>query len=388
MSSFREIAEKMDPIRTPTGLAALLEMHRWCPSEERSFRAICNRHDNPRKLERRFLFFNTYLLDASLIAEKPAVDDRAPKIGELIRDNFDIALLCEVFEDNVKDKILSAWPDGSRPDVVEDASWSTSSSSGLVTISQQDPLDGKVFYEYVFETGWDALADKGAMLTRIDLGFGSSKLELYNTHLNSGSALIRNFQVLELVSFIERTHDERNVAILAGDFNIHAFSQRKYTKNPYAILPVGVNSGADHILERLASGDFPDGMSEYEILVELLNLIGFKDVWVQRNGTPGYTSNMDKIGVADQICRPDTDSLFCDDFNVPGSHDDFSTDDKSNRIDFIFISNPSDSHSFNLDFTRPRRVRRERRAGAPERDEIAFLSDHVGLATTFMLSPK
>ena len=413
----------MDPVATPSTLRALIDMHRWPPTGERTFRALCNRHGHPEKRERSFLFLNTYLLNVWIgskggrgfigvltgglselgeleKAKKPAVGDRARAIGRLVRDSYDIALLTEVFEDNVKDKILEAWPDGDRRYVVEDARRSTRKASGLVTISQQDLLRGKELHEYKFESGSDKRAEKGVMLTRMDIGLESSQLELYNTHLNAGKDSARRFQVLELISFIERTHDENNVAILAGDFNIGAFGDKVYTGNPYILLRGGGGSGPDFdsinprfsrfILDRLESGDYPDGMSEYEVLIELLNLIGFDDIWVQRNGTPGYTKKLDEPEIAAQICRPDPENPeYCNDLNVPDDPDSFRPEENtSDRIDFIFMSRPQDSQQYSLDFTRPRRVRHERRAGAPKRDEIAFLSDHLGLAINLLISPR
>lgn len=417
MSSFREIARIMDSVETSISLRELINLHRWTPAEEQSFKAICNRHDSSRKLERNFLFINTYLLDVWFGGEasKPAVSDRARAIGELIEQEYDIALLAEVFEDNVKDLILEAWSSHNQPYVRDDSRRRTDKSSGLVTISQQEPLDEKIIHEYTFESGSDRLADKGVMLTLLDFGFGDSKLELYNTHLNSGNDRARKFQVLELVSFIERTHNENNVAILAGDFNINALCDERnretnlgafcqgerYRFNPYMIASGGGGISPDfgsinprfanYVNERLFSGDYPEGMSEYDVLLELLNLLGFHDIWTHRNRTPGYTSNMDDISVANLICLPDdVESQYCDDFNVPLDAEIFSEDDrkKFGRIDIIFMGDPLDSHTFALDVIRPRRVRAERRADAPERDKIAFLSDHLGLATKLLISPK
>lgn len=247
MSSFREIALKMDSVNTPSSLRDLIAIHRWYQDEERSFRVICDRHENSNTIEQRFLFLNTFLMDVDLdlaralggpvtaIVEiftgnaeeaigvkKPAVDDRAPKIGELIRENYDIALLAEVFEDEVKEKILSAWPtSGDRPFVTEDAQSSSDDSSGLVTISNL-AISLFRFHEFEEESGLfeDGLSDKGVMLSRMPIGMEGANLELYSTHLDSSDSDVRAAQILELLRFIESTHEETNIIILAGDFNI------------------------------------------------------------------------------------------------------------------------------------------------------------------------
>ena len=409
MNSFREISQVMDSVEIPTGLRELINLHRWYSGEERSFKAICKRHGNPRKLERSFLCLNTYLMDVWIggDAKKPAVSDRARAIGKLINQSYDIALLAEVFEDNVKKKILKAWSSDNQPYVVEDSRRRTGQSSGLVTISQHEQLYDKLIHEYTFESGSDRLADKSVMLTRLDLGFGDSQLELYNTHLNAGGDSARKFQVLELVSFIERTHNPKNIAILAGDFNINALCEERYRNTPlgafcqdkrYRSNPYGtVNRSSinprfsTHVTQRLSSDDYPEGMSEYDVLIELLNLLHFRDIWPQRNDKPGYTKSMDDISIANLICTPDeNDAQYCDDSNVPLNPELFSEEKrkKFERIDFIFVSDPLDSHTFSLDFARPRRIRAERRADAPKRNKIAFLSDHVGLSTNLILTLK
>lgn len=413
-TSFRQIAQFMDSVEPPNSLRRLLEMHRMVDGSN-GFAEVWRRHNHRHLVEQSFLFLNTWLMDVWIFREgpdggkKPAVEDRAQAIGRQLSASTDIALLAEVFEDNVKDNILSAWSAG-EPHVVEDSQRRTGQSSGLVTMSREYSLSDKEVYRYKFESGSDRLADKGVLLARLDCGFGESQLELYNTHLNAGDDSARKFQVLELVTFIARTHNENNIAIIGGDFNIDGlrrvteegetrYGEIKYDNNPYFVLSGGGGRGPDFsafdsrfariINDTLESGIYPGGMSEYEILSELLGTLGFQDLWIQRNDTLGYTSNMDKPGVAQQICSPDPgDEDLCNDFLVPSTPDDFDSSHQSSRLDYIFVSRPAAEQTFTVDFTRPRRTRYERRLDAPNRDDIAFLSDHVGLTTTLLVVPR
>lgn len=443
MNSFKTIAQKMDPVESPNSLRELIRMHRWAPSENRSFRTICNRHNHLSKKERRFLCWNTFLMDVWIgstggriflgiitggisevfadpeKAKKPAVNDRAPKIGRAISNYFDFALLSEIYEDNVLQKVLSVWPDDDLPHFVEDSQWESGASSGLVSISKRDRITDSKIHRYKFKSGNDSHARKGVLFTCVELNLGRSKLELYNTHMNAGDDSARRYQVLELVSFIQLTHKENNIAILAGDFNIDAHDEKIYTDSPYRPLPLppprfGANGRfvpqppyedfsdprldtiinprfPNFIEEKLSSDEYPDGMSEYEALVELLDLIGFKDIWPERNGSLGYTSGLELVreGIPELICPVDERDTS-DDKTPSYCSDIIDTIDRGDvgRIDHIFLNNPEDNHTFSLDFTRPRRLRSPRRDDAPELHKISFLSDHLGLATTLIISPK
>ncbi len=357
----RGLAEFIDPVDTPVTLRQLVGKHRWLQTvsdDQKTLRTMVDRHQGPRSRDIRLLTFNTYLMDVwSGIggSAKPAVDDRAPRIGEAIENDFDIAMLNEIFEDNIKDKVIAGWP-GTPPHLIEDARRRTGQSSGLVTISRwplNHPLDN--VHEFNSESGilQDGLASKGAMASWLPLDFDETRstyLELYSTHLDASEAEVRRNQVAELAQFIERTHQSGNVVVLAGDFNIDS-------RTP-----------------------------EYANLRDSMRAIGLEDVWPARNGTAGFTSPSDNAATPDdlRICTVDrANPLYCDDFAGPP---DNSTAVK--RIDYIFLSEPTEAHAYSVDFTRPRRPRFERRAGAPKRDEIMFLSDHLGVSMTLVLSPR
>ncbi len=359
-NNFSSIASHMDAVETPDSLRRLIDMHRFPDETNYSFREIVNRHNSPLKKEQKFLFLNTYLMDVAVFkrAQKPAVEDRSKAIGRFIREHFDVAALCEVFEENINDIILEQWNSERQPYYVGNIAGVTWRSSGLVTYSQKMKISKRGFHEFEAEEGHDAKADKGILMAEVDVGLGRSKLEIYSTHLNAEGNEARRKQLGELTAFIRRTHNSSNPAILVGDFNVHTKNRGTFNS------PLSGNK-----------------VTEYEYLYELMEDIGFYDLWIDRNGSLGYTNNMDQIYVARRICTMDSNSIYCNDNILNPAID-------ADRIDYIFVSKPNVENSFNLDFTRPRRTTQMRPSNAPERDKIAYLSDHLGLATTLILSPK
>lgn len=408
MNSLQSIASYMDSVRTPQSVRDVMATHRWRPGDNPSLRKIVDRHRTSQNKLRRFLSLNTYLMDAFFppSASKPAASHRAIQLGNVLRRDFDIALLSEVFEDNIKAKILQAW--STPPHVVEDAQEFSQNSSGLAIVSQKDRMMEPNIQEFDFTSGSDSFASKGILRTSIDPGFGKTKIEFYNTHMNAaGGASGRVFQLAQLATFIKRTHKQENLAILAGDFNVEATGDIVYAAgvNPYTVLTGGGGSHDDlfrnidsdltsRVVEALNSDEFSAGMTEYEVLALLLNEVGMTDLWVNRNGTPGYTlDNYERDSgqlsdIREQICKPAPDSpTLCNDFDVPASSEGFAHGVSSKRIDYIFVSEPHKDHTLNLDFTRPRRTRYLRESNAPERNKIDMISDHLGLTTELVISP-
>ena len=94
--------------------------------------------------------------------------------------------------------------------------------------------------------------------------------------------------------------------------------------------------------------------------------------------------------------RGDTHSSKNDDMNsdigyicspFKAQYCDESVDtEETGRIDYVFIENPRPEHSFTLDVTRVRRrpFYRPQASG----DQEMFLSDHVGLEFTLIVSPR
>ena len=417
-NSFRAIGEFMDSVDTKRSrsLRGLLKMH----NEEKSFRNVFDRHIHSRKIEKNFMFLNTYLmdvdakatgtvgggllgsiLDAFVVgitggivppgattaggfigggvageviedkAKKPAVSERATELGRYINfHKMDISILCEVFEKNVRKKIVR--DEFNQMYIVSQIAESTTDSSGLVNFVNKLDIKSKpkkYFHEFKAEEGSDVFAAKGILMTVLDFGLGESSLEVYSTHLNAGGGgTTRIAQLEELVRFFNKVHNPINPVIFSGDFNIGV-----YEDNDYSELNQKLNS---------------------------LNLI---DLWEARNKidgktTPGYTSGIRRI--PHLIGKTDEDERFYKDEVSPNQPNEVKVNGElqANRIDYIWVSKPSPYHSFYLDFTRPRRLNMERNAPhnpnypnsnqIPKYDEIKFLSDHIGLFTNLMMTPN
>ena len=151
---------------------------------------------------------------------------------------------------------------------------------------------------------------------------------------------------------------QENVAILCGDFNIDG-------------------SDVDHFGE----------------LKNRLAAIRMKDAWANgpfiNNLAGGQTARNDdddtktQEGNFDNICTGlVTNGEYCDDSRNPNHP---PPPDCVGRFDYIFVEDPHPLHTCNLDLSRVRR--RQFRRSQPS-DGQFFLSDHLGLETTLIVSRK
>ncbi len=185
-------------------------------------------------------------------------------------------------------------------------------------------------------------------------------------------AAVRRAQIDELVNFIANTHDKRNVAIIAGDFNV-GLSERSYLLTRLRQVAPGI--------------EFDDWY----------NLPTFTSIYPQ-GGTiePGRTSRSEDA-TFDTYCNIFPQSIvaptslptdhYCDE---RASYDPNATGE---RIDYIFVQRSTLDQSFNLDISRIRRraFRRENYYGKPQNDKNSpqwFMSDHLGLEITLFASPR
>jgi hypothetical protein len=161
-----------------------------------------------------------------------------------------------------------------------------------------------------------------------------------------------------MLTFYRAHHRHQNVAIFCGDLNI---------------------DGSDS--------------AHFNVLKNLLASINMKDVWADgpfpNNLAGGQTSRND-----DDDTKPDERDFanictglavnvdYCDDARPPNHP---PPPDAVGRFDYLFVENPQPSHNYNLDLTRIRR--RQFRWSRPA-DGQFFLSDHLGLETTLLLSRK
>lgn len=334
---------------------------------------------------------------------KPALEERAIRIGTVLKSTYDVAALSEVWQLDSRARILSAWGDvvphhTVGPEVDSgDAAQFVNAGSGLCVISQSRALHSTGYDKEIFDVQgvdrWkvglnlgrlvdsDAWAKKGVLRTMVDVG-GGHFIEIYNTHLYSGGDMpswldldmsapspeekraIRLRQVDDLLDFFRATHDPANVALIVGDFNIDATNLDTPTAN--------------------------EGPTPYNALIDKMAAVGMVDAWAwQVAARPGVDQFGGTHGPADPdhfrgICEIVEESgnspyYYCSEQKAP------TRNSSQGRIDYFFIEQPTLEHNFMLDITRIRRVPFPQ-GGLP--DGELFLSDHLGYDVTLIVSPR
>jgi endonuclease/exonuclease/phosphatase family metal-dependent hydrolase len=406
-ASLREIALQMDQFLgdAEISLRDVINWHRWqseTPDSSKGFREIARRHLDGQTIK--FLSYNTYLLEAHIdlpnplsdveVHAKPAMHERAKELGKIIRDEYDFASLYEVMQEEQKSEILSAW--GESPPTVAFGG----ALSSLCTISPKFPIKprqignpkkyihkGKTFVVNLpvgpkFEASLDSdfYSHKGVLLTEIDIGVGV--IEVYSTHLMFGGGLpkaletvinamttgdhispansderltIELQQIDELIDFYVANHHPKNVAIICGDFNIDGSDPIKFAKIKNRLQTINMR-------DAWAEGPFPNLISGGQTC---------------RNDDGEGARERDFTHACVPLAAANAD-LVCDD-SVPTQ----STSDVVGRFDYLFVEEPQIFHTFNLDLSRVRR-RGFRRPQVT--DDQEFLSDHLGLETTLVVS--
>ncbi len=414
-NSFNTIADFMDPVDTARGLRELLAMHLLEVGD--GYREVWRRHNHPNAVTQRFFAFNTYLMDIPGEGRKPAVEYRDAEIGQFTANNFDICCLSEVWLREERKDLLEEWPDSAHVEHESGrAAWINLAgmlgSSGLVTISRTHEIHHKNFYEYKNESGADRNAKKGCLLTVLtpianESSRTPSSLNIYSTHMNaSGDA--KNKQLFELVKFIWETMDKAvgdttrpgrpglNNNILSGDFNLDRYQRGGLLTADDVLQWSEVRALPGHLKRAVNHQVLPDGSvtdlvisakTAFSLLRDLLLVLGFKDLLATRNRSAGgkYTSNLATSPIASNVPIRDSEfPFYCDDTVVPNTR----TSDRPTAIDHIFVTGPTNNTAFTVDFTRPRRPFSVRPDGATDLDDIRFMSDHLGISTTIMLTPK
>ena len=312
----------------------------------------------------------------------PAPLARARELADAVRHDYDVVALSEVFARRERDLLVEAWAPSVRPPIrppgvrrprgtdLQERPWAALGplarpgrlqSSGLLTL-----VDGPAIVRVVSEAyrragsrlrDADALCSKGVLLTELDLGLGVN-LELISTHLLWGGGLVplpagagderrrraglRRAQVTQLLELAEREHRAGNAQMIVGDLNV------------------------DH-----ADAD------EHGELVRSLDAAGFDDLWGHHGVGEGPT--------CDAWLRTDLDPADPDDGRfatepwvpAPGATGD------AMRLDRALLRRPgpTDRSGTWLEVTvrALRRRRLPRPPGAPARDRMSVVSDHLGL---------
>lgn len=402
-NSLREVALEMDRLADDSSrshLSALINQHRWqatVPQSSRGLRELTRRHDDSDKI--RFLSYNTFLTQELIklpvlpdirIAPKPALHERAREIGRQLQLDYDFLSLYEVMQLQQRDEVLSNWnpvlPDNFFPGTL--TSLFTISSKFKIGRREQHTYDNKgksislnplVGPTIHLSLDSDFYAEKGVILTEILTPHGN--IEVFSTHLFFGGGLgdaarvLLNFatpfgkhisestpeerfntqmaELAELVEFVTANHRRENVIVICGDFNI---------------------DGAD-----------PARFAQLKA-----RLPGFTDVWAE-GGFPndlqgGYTTRNDDGNGPIQldfqaVCTElPGHAEYCDDARIPPTQLQF---DGTGRYDYIFVQDPDPFHTAMLDLSR---VRRRQFHHVAQTGDQKFLSDHLGLETTLIVS--
>lgn len=369
-------------------------------------------------------------------SRKPIPEYRAQKIGEEVkRRGYDIISLSEVWKPKFEDIIRNEINQFSSYDNIKDG---LCESGGLITFFTGKYIRYKEegFYN---ESGDDAMSMKGILFIELELGKGLPNMEVYSTHLNAGDYFTKFNQLIQLTTFFHENHNNKNIAILSGDFNIDADSKTKYTENE--LFPRGTivgGAGNDHsvfskgywneLITDLAVGscqldkklnecsdnNLPDypykdrfnyytgevikelkkrDLSLYDVVTLLLDRnLGLKDLWKEKRTSKGYTNITHRPDLLDNICP--SQSLFGDGMDVCANTNGGS--EGANRIDYIFYKIPKNTN-YNIELTAPWRTRMvhgQDGYNIPEPENgwsiqpFGYLSDHLGLETNIVITPK
>ncbi|MEM7765107.1 MAG: hypothetical protein AAF290_13655, partial [Pseudomonadota bacterium] len=303
------------------------------------------------------------------IGHKPALFPRARELGAMLREEYDVSTLCEVFSEEVRTEIIKAWKGTTSPSESIGAgagSPPAAIGSGLYTLNtimQRRRTESHVFRERGrWEFDSDVYANKGILMTELDPGIGGGNLEIYSTHMLSGNDIpnyyndvagalgfdtvdhglrLRNSrlrQVKELAEFIRKNNNPENVVIVVGDFNIKRHDPA-----------------------------FPVTDQPYAEMVKILRPLGLVDLWAwRRPNTSGKTSNFEVR--REQICQRSSDNnKFCKE--VPGRESDFAGQ-PGETLDYMFVQKPLSHHEITVDFSKPRRRYDIRDRDAPKFNKI------------------
>ncbi|MBL8774388.1 MAG: endonuclease/exonuclease/phosphatase family protein [Acidimicrobiales bacterium] len=335
-------------------------------------------------VELRCCFYNAFLLRAARVPlpgrarylhSAPAVDARSRELGRRLAGRYDVAALCEVFDQSEHRALVSGWHGrGGRHGRPRTAAGPPVllrrvplvKTSGLLTV-----VDGHAVARtatHLYRTRGhrfldaDAWAHKGALLVEVDVGLAAN-LEVYSTHLIWGGDLLvprerhhrsavadfRQAQAHELLDFVRRTHRPGNATLVVGDFNIDALHPS----------------------------------SAYTDLTGAMGDAGFDDLWLTHGTGPGWTCDLRKAPEVIAVADPDDPDRCLDrasredqaqadappeDGNEPGK-----------RIDFAWLRRPTGEDGVAVEVRAVRRLAFPREPGVPGYDELPFLSDHLGL---------
>lgn len=339
-------------------------------------------------------------LDALVhIGAKPTRKQRADVIGRhLIGVNvYDVCCLCEVFDEEVRKRILgtldASWDHCVGPD--ESGAWKVL-GSGLMFLARRWPI---VRHEQLkfsnvgdHKRDSDAWANKGILLNVLKMGAG--ELEIYQTHTFYGGGLeivsdpspeeqravrraVIRAELDEIINFYNNHHNPRNVAVITGDFNLNGVDVNgEYADLARAFQKINVRdawtySGQGHRNDAGYTCRYTDG-PEDENEKNFDNEIGGKRKLLEQDASTQASKML---------------TTYCEDDAVPENYQSMSPRTGAGRMDYVFIENPTAEHSYRLDVSRILRRPFPWETHDGDQHEL-FLSDHMGLDCTFFITPR
>lgn len=197
--------------------------------------------------------------------------------------------------------------------------------------------------------------------------------EIIATHLDAfdkkRDKKIRRGQLNDLVNLISDRQKTRASwpKLLVGDLNIHSTKDRKFCGRG-----VGNYEPSDVDCKRIS----------YTYLLERMSDVGMQDAWLTHGGPARHT------GAKDCKTRDDETAIcHCKDFHKMGG----------DRLDYVFVERPKQSHDVQLDLSRMWRTAWNidcytRQAMGEFRDAFVVkgnkLTDHHGIGFQLLTSPK
>ena len=177
----------------------------------------------------RIMSYNVQMLDKSI--RNVSQLTRAKKIPkELSRryGNIDIVIMEEVFDEDAE-KILDK---GMKEEgfiyiskkVGSPPNYKDKFDDGGVKIYSKHKINNSAFIVFSQSRTNDKIASKGVIRASID--FNGLPIDIYGTHLQTGSGKEKDSQFVELDNFITR----KRISFLGGDFNSNRYNQAEYDR--------------------------------------------------------------------------------------------------------------------------------------------------------------
>jgi hypothetical protein len=227
----------------------------------------------------------------------------------------------------------------------------------------------------------DAWANKGFLRTSINLGPG--QLELFSLHALSGGdfglvdgdkttdqlRMEQVTQVLNSIGSLRTNMSPSTVCMIAGDFNIDFLAAPHTPGETDAQAKVGSQL--------------------YEGLRAAMAAAGFTDVWTMWNepvaerATASAEANVKHADISCALVQlPNDATPMCHPTKSPHGSKDFG---RGSGLDYVFIDQPNPGQGFRVDVSR---VLRRPFPLQPAVEGMEFLSDHMGLEITLVVSPN